>query len=132
MLALADQTLMRGVEADRTATVAKALAHPARVRIIAFLRSRPGRISNDIVDEVGLAQPTVSEHLRILMASGPVAGTIEHPRIRHALDPFAPVPLRGSSTRSLQGRPKARSSPATRPKAASPLPSRRRATMDFR
>lgn len=95
MLDLADQTFMRATEADAIAAVAKALAHPARVRIIAFLLSRPGCIGGDIVDEVGLAQSTVSEHLRILKASGLVVGTIEHPRICYSLDPSVLAPMRG-------------------------------------
>ena len=81
------------IEAEVIASIAKALAHPARVRIIAFLLSRPGCIGGDIVDQVGLAQSTVSEHLRILKASGLVLGTIEYPRICYALDPSALVPL---------------------------------------
>lgn len=48
----------------------------------------------DIVDQVGPAQSTVSQHLRILKASGLVHGTIDHPRICHALDPTALAPLR--------------------------------------
>ncbi len=81
------------VDAEQIAQVAKALAHPARVRIIEFLLSRPGCIGGDIVDEVGLAQSTVSEHLRILKASGLVVGTIERPRICYSLDPAALTPL---------------------------------------
>ncbi len=80
-------------DADQIASVAKALAHPARVRIIEFLLSRPGCIGGDIVHEVGLAQSTVSEHLRILKASGLVVGTIERPRICYSLDPAALAPL---------------------------------------
>lgn len=95
MLGLADQTLMPAVEADSIATVAKALAHPARVKIIAFLLSRPGCIGGDIVDEVGLAQSSVSEHLRILKASGLVVGTIERPRICYSLNPSVLGPMRG-------------------------------------
>ena len=86
---------MPAAEADAIAAVAKALAHPARVRIIALLLSRPGCIGGDIVDEVGLAQSTVSEHLRILKASGLVVGTIEHPRICYSLDPSVLAPMRG-------------------------------------
>ncbi len=81
------------VDEDRVAALAKALAHPARVRIVAFLLSRAGCIGGDIVDEVGLAQSTVSEHLRILKASGLVVGAIEHPRICYSLDPDALAPL---------------------------------------
>ena len=79
---------------EQIASVAKALAHPARVRIIELLLSRPGCIGGDIVDEVGLAQSTVSEHLRILKASGLVTGTIERPRICYSLDPAALAPLK--------------------------------------
>lgn len=85
---------MSTTAADAIAAVAKALAHPARVRIIGFLLSRPGCIGGDIVDEVGLAQSTVSEHLRILKATGLVVGAIEHPRICYSLDPSALAPLK--------------------------------------
>ncbi|MBK5926488.1 ArsR/SmtB family transcription factor [Rhodobaculum claviforme] len=81
-------------DAEAIARVAKALAHPARVRIIRFLLSRPGCIGGDIVHEVGLAQSTVSEHLRILKASGLVVGAIERPRICYSLDPAVLAPLR--------------------------------------
>jgi ArsR family transcriptional regulator len=81
------------LDEGRIAAVAKALAHPARIRIIAVLLSRSGCIGGDIVDEVGLAQSTVSEHLRILKASGLVVGAIEHPRICYSLDPEALAPL---------------------------------------
>lgn len=94
MLDFANQPAVPAAEADAIAAVAKALAHPARVRIIAFLLSRPGCIGGDIVDEVGLAQSTVSEHLRILKASGLVVGTIEHPRICYSLDPSVLAPMR--------------------------------------
>ncbi|MCC5984241.1 MAG: winged helix-turn-helix transcriptional regulator [Rhodobacteraceae bacterium] len=84
-----------GTETDAAgiALIAKAMAHPARVRIIAFLLSKPGCIGGDIVDEVGLAQSTVSEHLRILKDAGIVTGTIDYPRICYALDPSALAPL---------------------------------------
>ena len=81
------------IEAERIASIARALAHPARVRIIAFLLSRPGCIGGEIVDQVGLAQSTVSEHLRILKGAGVVQGTIEYPRICYSLDPSALAPL---------------------------------------
>ncbi len=87
-------TLVPSIAAEAVAAIAKALAHPARVRIIAFLLSKPGCIGGDIVDQVGLAQSTVSEHLRILKASGLVQGEIEYPRICYSLNPAALAPLR--------------------------------------
>ena len=91
---LSPSIVAEGGAAEGVAAVAKALAHPARVRIIAFLLSKPGCIGGDIVDQVGLAQSTVSEHLRILKASGLVQGTIEYPRICYSLNPAALAPLR--------------------------------------
>jgi DNA-binding transcriptional ArsR family regulator len=82
------------LDADLVSGLAKALAHPARVRIIAFLLSKPGCIGGDIVDQVGLAQSTVSEHLRILKDAGIVTGTIDYPRVCYSLSPSALVPIR--------------------------------------
>jgi ArsR family transcriptional regulator len=78
---------------DRLAELAKALAHPARLRILRLLRDTPGCIGGDIVGAVGLAQSTVSEHLRILKAAGVITGEIDGPRVCYALNPAALVPL---------------------------------------
>lgn len=75
------------------AELAKALAHPARLRILRLLRAAPGCIGGDIVDAVGLAQSTVSEHLRILKAAGVITGEISGPRTCYALAPAALHPL---------------------------------------
>lgn len=75
------------------ASLARALAHPARLRILRLLASTPGCIGGDIVDALGLAQSTVSEHLRILKAAGLISGEIAHPRICYALNPAALAPL---------------------------------------
>lgn len=93
MLDLAADDAPPVTDTEAITRVAKALAHPVRVRIIRFLLSRPGCIGGDIVGEVGLAQSTVSEHLRILKASGLVVGAIERPRICYSLDPSALAPL---------------------------------------
>ena len=78
----------------KLAVLAKALAHPARLGIIEMLHERQGCIGCDIVDRIGLAQSTISEHLRILKAAGIVTGEIEGPRVCYALEPFALEPLR--------------------------------------
>jgi len=75
------------------ADLAKALAHPARLRILRLLLATPGCIGGDIVDAVGLAQSTVSEHLRILKAAGVITGEISGPRTCYALNPAALGPL---------------------------------------
>ncbi len=69
----------------RLATLAKALAHPARVRILRVLDSRRTCVTGDVVIELGLAQSTVSEHLRILREAGLIQGEIEGPRTRYCV-----------------------------------------------
>lgn len=77
----------------QAARIAKALGHPARMRIVWMLLERRSCIGCDIVDEVGLAQSTVSEHLRILKTAGVITGEIEHPRVCYALNRDALAPL---------------------------------------
>lgn len=84
--------------ADYVAKLAKALAHPARIEIIRILARREARhevcIGCDIVEEIGLAQSTTSEHLRILKAAGLITGEIERPRVCYSLNAPAFDPLR--------------------------------------
>ena len=65
---------------DEIAAAAKALGHPARIHIVRLLLEKQSCIGCDIVDDVGLAKSTVSEHLRILKAAGIITGKID----RHA------------------------------------------------
>jgi ArsR family transcriptional regulator len=84
-----------GQDPEALATVAKALGHPARVNIVRLLLAKPSCIGFDIVEEVGLAQSTVSEHLRILKAAGIIIGEIDRPRICYSLNPDSLLPLAG-------------------------------------
>lgn len=76
------------------AALAKALGHPARIGIVSMLHARQSCIGCDIVEEIGLAQSTTSEHLRILKAAGIVTGEIERPRVCYSLNPLVLEPLR--------------------------------------
>jgi ArsR family transcriptional regulator, arsenate/arsenite/antimonite-responsive transcriptional repressor len=58
------------VSDERLAALAKALGHPARVRIVRLLRQRASCVTGDLAPELGLAPSTVSEHLRILREAG--------------------------------------------------------------
>jgi ArsR family transcriptional regulator, arsenate/arsenite/antimonite-responsive transcriptional repressor len=80
---------------DDIAGIAKALAHPARIHIVRLLLEKQSCIGCDIVDEVGLAQSTVSEHLRILKVAGVITGEVEHPRVCYSLNPDRLMPLAG-------------------------------------
>ena len=76
------------------AVLARALGHPARIRIVRTLIDRQACVGCDLVDETGLAQSTVSEHLRILKTAGIIIGEIERPRVCYSLNPTALRPLR--------------------------------------
>jgi ArsR family transcriptional regulator len=75
--------------AEDLAKLAWALAHPARVRIVQLLRSRTSCVCGEIVDEMPLAQSTVSQHLKILKDSGLVQGEIDGPRVCYCIHPQA-------------------------------------------
>lgn len=69
------------------ATAAKALAHPARVAIIDYLLKANTCINGDLVQELGLAQATISQHLRELKQIGIIQGNIEGARVNYCIDP---------------------------------------------
>jgi DNA-binding transcriptional ArsR family regulator len=62
---------------NRIALLAKAFAHPARVAILQHLFSIKGCNCGDLVNEIGLAQPTISQHLKELKQMGLIKGNIE-------------------------------------------------------
>ena len=68
------------------AILAKALGHPARIAIIDYLLTVDSCICGDIVDELPLAQPTVSQHLRELKNAGLIKGNIEGNSICYCID----------------------------------------------
>lgn len=68
------------------ATLAKALGHPARVAIVEYLVKTDTCICGDIVNELPLAQPTVSQHLKELKNAGLIKGNIEGNTICYCID----------------------------------------------
>jgi ArsR family transcriptional regulator len=68
---------------------AKAIAHPTRVRILRMLAKKEARMCSHIVDELPLAQSTVSEHLRILRNAGLVQANEQGPRVSYCIVPSA-------------------------------------------
>jgi DNA-binding transcriptional ArsR family regulator len=71
---------------NKIATMAKALGHPARIAIIDFLVKVDKCICGDIVNDLPLAQPTVSQHLRELKNAGLIKGNIEGNAICYCID----------------------------------------------
>ena len=55
---------------EELAKLAWALAHPARLRILAILRERSACLCGDLVERMPLSQSTVSEHLKVLKEAG--------------------------------------------------------------
>lgn len=74
---------------DELAAFAKAIAHPVRVRILRMLARKEARMCSHIVDELPLAQSTVSEHLRILRTAGLVRANENGPRVSYCIVPSA-------------------------------------------
>ncbi len=72
--------------ADDLAKLTWALAHPARVRIVRLLLDRTSCVCGEIVDEMPLAQSTVSQHLKILKETGLVQGEIDGPRVCYCIN----------------------------------------------
>lgn len=79
---------VEGAEADaELAALCKAVAHPARVRILRLLTRRSTCICGEIVDELDLAQSTVSQHLKIMKEAGLIQGEVDGPRVCYCLSP---------------------------------------------
>lgn len=83
-----DASTPNRIDPDRLAAICKALAHPARIRIVGRLRQLNRCVCGDLVDALPLAQSTVSQHLKILKSAGVVRGEIEGPRTCYCLNPF--------------------------------------------
>jgi ArsR family transcriptional regulator len=62
---------------EELALLAKALGHPTRVRILRLLLAREACYCGQLVDELPLAQATVSQHLKVLKGAGLIVGEIE-------------------------------------------------------
>jgi len=68
------------------ANLAKAIGHPARIAILEYLFRTNACVCGDIVEEIGLAQSTVSQHLKALKEAGLIKGETEGARVCYCLD----------------------------------------------
>lgn len=71
---------------NRIATTLKALAHPARIAILQHIINQNACICNDLVEELGLAQATISQHLKELKSIGIIKGNIEGTSVCYCID----------------------------------------------
>lgn len=66
--------------------MAKALAHPARIAILQYLLKQNACINSDLVNELGLAQATISQHLKELKNAGIISGSVEGTSMCYCID----------------------------------------------
>jgi DNA-binding transcriptional ArsR family regulator len=71
---------------NKLAIMMKALAHPARIAIIQFLIKADTCVCGQLVEEFGLAQPTISQHLKELKNAGLIKGAIEGASICYCIE----------------------------------------------
>lgn len=76
-------------EQNKLAIQLKAIAHPARIAILQRLIKANACICGDLVDELGLAQATISQHLKELKNAGLIQGTIEGVSVCYCIEPMA-------------------------------------------
>src|SRR6185437_11931441 len=74
-------------EQNRLALMLKALAHPARIAILQQIINANACICGDLSTELGLAQPTISQHLKELKNAGLIQGTIEGVSVCYCINP---------------------------------------------
>lgn len=74
-------------EQNRLAVLFKALAHPARIAILQQIIQANACICGDLVNELGLAQATISQHLKELKTAGIIQGTIEGVSVCYCINP---------------------------------------------
>lgn len=74
-------------EQNQLAAWSKALGHPARIAILQHLIRINGCICGELVEEIGLAQATISQHLRELKQAGLIQGIISGPRVCYCIRP---------------------------------------------
>ncbi len=68
------------------AGLAKALSHPARIKILKILNETNACMCGEIVDRLPLSQSTVSQHLKELKKAGLIQGEVEGPKICYCID----------------------------------------------
>lgn len=73
-------------EINEIANMAKVFSHPARVSILQYISNQEACICNDIVDEIGLAQATVSQHLKVINDAGLLKGDFQGKSICYCID----------------------------------------------
>ncbi len=72
---------------NRLAKWARVLGHPARIAILQYMLERKTCVCGSLVEELGLAQATISQHLRELKDAGLIKGTVEGTSVCYCIEP---------------------------------------------
>lgn len=73
-------------EQNQLANIFKVLGHPARISILQHIIDQKACVCNELVDELGLAQATISQHLKELKSAGLIQGSIEGKSVCYCID----------------------------------------------
>ena len=73
-------------EQNKLANIAKVLGHPARVAILNHLFNINTCVCGDLVEVIGLAQPTISQHLKELKNAGLIKGSVDGTKVCYCID----------------------------------------------
>ncbi|PHN94636.1 transcriptional regulator [Maribacter sp. 6B07] len=80
------KTQIFNAEQNDLAIIFKVLSNPARIAILQYISRQNACICNDIVDEIGLAQPTISQHLKELKSIDLIRGEIEGKKVCYCIN----------------------------------------------
>jgi len=83
----ATKTVLFTKKQNELAAMAKAIGHPARIAILQELQKRRSCVCGSLVGELGLAQATISQHLKELKEVGLIQGTVEGTNVCYCIDP---------------------------------------------
>ena len=80
------KTQIFNLKQNELAKIFKVLSNPARIAILQYISKQESCICNDIVDEIGLAQPTISQHLKELKSIDLIQGEIEGKKVCYCIN----------------------------------------------
>lgn len=92
------KTTLFTAEQNELASLAKCLGHPARIAILQHLLKANACINSDLVAELGLAQATISQHLKELKSIGLIKGTIDGVSMNYCINAAVWLKVKGVFT----------------------------------
>ncbi len=90
-------------EQNQIASYARVLAHPARIAILQYLLETNSCCNSHLVDELGLAQATISQHLKEMKSIGIIQGTVEGVSVNYCINPAKWMEIKGVFNQLFEG-----------------------------